>query len=301
MARNPERLAWIVLWLSFLTLCAMVAGGWSGVDWYLSTTTSQREARLEILSGTVLLQEPGTRNEVNVPNNVELREGARIRTTSGSQAVIWLFDGSNIRLWPETALAVERLRSTHYNNNSSEIALRQGAGHIRAEVALPSTTSRRFAIVTPHGHALLREGSYALEVQPQQTELSTRYGSATVEANGHSVEVLQRERATVMEGGTPSDPAPAAWDLIRNGQFTGSLSGWQSGNRDEEEPVPGRVQAVEMDDRPSAIFLRQGATKHAETFLYQPIGRDVSDYQRLHLTVELKLLNQSLSGGGWRG
>jgi len=299
--RNPERVAWAILWLSFLVLCAILFGGWQGVSNYLAWATAAREARLEILSGTVLLREPGTKNEVNVPGTVPLREGTAIRTTAGSQAIVWLPDGSNVRLWPSTALEIQRLRFTVYNSNASEMVLKLSAGHTRVEVALPATVSRRFVVLTPNAEARLREGSYGLDVQSGQTEVSTRYGSATVEASNHSVEVLQRERVVVPEGAAPSDPTPAIWNLVRNGQFSPDLSGWQSGNRDEEEAVVGRVEATMAYDRPVAHFSRQGATKHAETFLFQPIGRDVSDYQRLILTLDLKLLNQSLSGGGWRG
>lgn len=301
MRRNPERLAWVVLWLAFLVLCAVLFGGWRGVSWYLATATSPREARLEILGGTVLLREPGARNEVNAPGNIQLKEGARIRTTAGSQAIIWLYDGSNVRLWPDTSIEIQRLRVTHYNADYSETVLCQHAGHTRVEVAIPITVSRRFEVITPHAQARLREGSYGLDVLSRATGVSTRYGSATVEANGHSVEVLQREWVSVVEGSTPPDPTPAAWNLVANGQFASDLSGWTSGNRDEEEPIPGRVMSTRADDRPVAHFVRQGASKHAETFLFQPIGRDVSDYQSLVLTLELKLLHQSLSGGGWRG
>lgn len=301
--RNPERLAWIVLVSSFVAFCLLVALTPLAVLWYADTAMAERRATLEILNGTVLLQKRGSQVEVSAANRTELREGDRIRTAANSQAVVWLFEDSNIRLWPETTLVLESLRRSRFNDNSVVIVLAQHTGHTRVEVALPTTRSRRFQVDTPQAHAFLREGSYRIELASQATEVTTRYGSASVTGAGKTVELLQGERTWVEAWSAPLDPQPAARDLVVNGDFTRSLTtGWVKGNRDTEGRVAGDVALYYSDGRNAARFMRQGSgNKHDEVYLFQQVNQDVSDFQSLKLSLEVKLGMQSLSGGGWAG
>ncbi len=310
MRNNPERFAWTVLWLSFLTFCILAVGIPTAIRSYLDNATSSQEVGLEILKGTVLLQERGAKYEVNAAGRVDngsgklvVAEGDSFRTVEGSEAMLWLFDGSNVHLWPDTAIGVEQVRSTRYNSSRASIVLNQIQGRMRLEVAIPPTKSRHFEVVTPDTNTVLREGSYSIDRTGGLTEIVTHQGSATVTGAGRSVELLQRERTEVRPGGIPRDPMSAVRDIVRNGDFSEQLNGWQIADRSEPvgEQIPGTARVEVQDGRNVVAFLREGAKKHWEKYLFQPLEKDITDFSSVKLNLDLKVANQSLSGGGFLG
>ncbi len=308
MSKNPERMAWTVLWLSFLAFCTLVVGIPTTIGAYVSNATENRTASLEILNGTVLMQQRGAKFEVNAVGDgadehkgITLAEGDALRTVDGSRAILWLFEGSNFVLWPETRVALNRIQATRFNSNKASISLTQESGHIRFEVAPPLIKARGFEVRTPEATLSLREGSYSVTRTPGKTELVTHRGWATVISPKNAIDVLQNERAEILKGQTVSEPLPAARDLILNGGFTSSLDGWTPANRDEEEIIPGTANMVVLDGRNVVVFKRTGGTKHSETYLFQALNKDITDYDSLKLKLDFKLINQSLSGGGVLG
>ena len=301
MSRNPAATAWIVLLLSFFTCGVIAFSAPAAVMWYRAEALKVDPATLEVIAGTAILVKRGSTQETAITGASAVGEGDAIRTAENSQAMLWLPGGSNLRLWPDALLKVIQLRSSRFNGNNAAIQLRQERGHSRVEVAMLVTRARSFQIATPEGAVTLREGSYSLDLQPGRSEVTTHFGSASVEAGGRSVEVLKGERSAIVAGGPPGDPVPSARNLVVNGEFAKGLEGWQWGNREAEEPVLGAVQPELADGLPAVRFLRTGATKHAETFLVQNVNADVTDFRSLKLGLDLKLVDQSLSGGGWLG
>lgn len=309
MSRNPQRTAWIVLWISFLTFCFLiVAIPWS-INAYLAAATEDQVVSLEILRGTVLVQEKGTKFEVNAEGKrangsdkaIVLGAGDSLRTVENTQAILWLFDGSNVQLWPNTSLTLKQLKRTRYNENSSVLTLLQKSGHSRFEIAPPTTKSRQFEVETPEASLQLREGSYSLDRDEDTTEIVAHNGSAQVRARGGAVELLKKERTRVVAGSPPLDPLPAIQDIITNGSFAGQLDGWQVANRGEEEPIIGAATREVEDGRNALRFRRTGATKHAETYIFQALNKDITDFETVKLSFDFKLVDQSLSGGGIAG
>jgi hypothetical protein len=94
-------------------------------------------------------------------------------------------------------------------------------------------------------------------------------------------------------------------ELVFNGSFTQGLTGWQVGNElgfPEGQDAQGDASLVREDGRPAVLFSRRGSKNtHCETYIFQEINRDVSDFSVLRLHIRLKLLHQSLSGGGYLG
>lgn len=306
MPRNPERLAWTVLWLSFITFCTLVVGIPTAVQAYISGAMEDRVASLQILKGTVLMQQSGAKFEVNAAggaddDGITLVGGDVFRTVEGSRAVLWLFDGSNFALWPETRVALIKISATKYNSNRAAIGLSQESGHIRLEVAPSPIKNRSFEVRTPEATIALREGSYSLTRTSGKTELVVHRGWATVTAAGGAVDVLQNERTSVLAGQAAIEPLPAAVDLIVNGNFDAGLDNWTVANRGEEEPIVGTVELVVQDGRNVAVLKRTGATKHCETYIFQALNRDVTDFDSVKLKLDFKLIFQSLSGGGVLG
>lgn len=298
--RRARAMAWIVLWLAFFTLCLLAAGIPWAINTYLYHATASRQATLTILGGTVLVKERGAKVELNALNGKTLEEGDQIRTTANSQLLIWFFDGSNIRLWPNSEVVLERLRTTSYNDRLSSVGLYLAKGHARVEVGMSVSSEQDFQIDTPQGPVQLREGSYTFEVSDASTEVVARYGSATVGETGHSLEIGQSERASLRTGESPAGPLPAVRNLVANGDFSQGLDQWVASD-DAEEEVLGTT-ALETDGgKRVVVFRRQGGTKHGENRLFQALNLDVSDLQSLQLSLDLKLSQQTLSGGGWQG
>lgn len=305
MRKNPTTLAWVVLLCSFCGCILLAIGVPAATQWYVNNATVPRSAELETIRGTVLLQRAGDRAEVGITDRQTLEEGDAVRTTADSQAVLWLFDNSNVRLWSDSRLALQSVRTSRYTNAITSVSLLLQQGHCRVEVALPTSESRRMEIVTPTAVVAMREGSYSIEVRTGDgkviTEVVTHNGSASVTAMGKTVEVLRAERTEVVAGSAPGDPQPAARNLVINGDFSQGLDvGWVSDSRAEDGVMPEVVSGIE-DGRGIARFSRNGSRKHGEAYLVQQINRDVTDFGSLTLDLELKLVYQSLSGGGWLG
>lgn len=309
MTRNPEKVAWTVLWLAFFAFCFLAAAiPWS-ISAYMASATDAQQVSLEVLRGTVLLQEKGTKFEINAEGKrssqdskaIILGEGDSLRTVENSQAILWLFDGSNVQLWPNTSISLEELKRTRYNDNESELVLLQKNGHSRFEVAPSITKSRRLEVKTPDANVQLFEGSFSVDRSETASDVVVHSGKANVRTMVGAVELLKKERAQVQAGSKPTGPLPASRNLIRNGSFTNSLSGWQVANRGEEEPILGAASAETADGRNALRFSRVGATRHAETYIFQPLNQDITDFESLKLGIDFRLINQSLAGGGIAG
>ncbi len=294
-------MAWTVLGVSFLILCLLVVSVPQAVRWYLAHAMSDRPIRLEVNKGTAFWLPAGSRQEVNAVNDTLVSAGGQIRTAGDSRAFLSLFDGSNAQLWPDTTLRVVSSQSTTYGANDTSIILAQDRGHARYNVALPQTVSRHFEVQTPQANILLREGSYKVEVDDSLTVVTVSDGSATVSANNRAVEALRGEWVKVPTKGFPTKPESSIHNLIDNGDFSHGWEGWQSGNRGVEDNVVGSATIGQADNRSFVEFQRTGSDKHAETFIHRIVNQDVSDYGVLKFTLQLKISEQSLSGGGILG
>ena len=305
MERDAERLAWTVLSGAFVVFCLLLVGVPPGIRWYLDHAMSDRPIKLDhLIRGTTLWLPPGGRQEVNATNGLSLSNGARLRTAPDSEALLTLFDGSVVHLWPDTTLRVIRSQSTTFSLSDTALVLAQDRGHARYDVAIPQTASRHFELDTPQASVLLREGSYRVQVTDDGTVVAVTSGSATVGAQEHAVEVLRGEWVTVPPGGLPSKPEPSIHNLLTNGDFSNGLDAWQSGNRGVEDDVPGEVTAKRDEANRSfqyVEFSRTGSEKHAETFIHKTLNEDVTDFDALKLNFQVRILRQTLSGGGILG
>jgi hypothetical protein len=292
--------AWIFLWAAFVVFALLAFSIPFSISTYVASSTSPRQASLTVLAGTVLVRERGTKVELNAATGKSLEEGDQIRTTGNSQAVLWLPDGSNLRLWPNSEIAVQRLRSTTYSDKRWELNMLVLRGHTRVEVSLPLTEERDFKLSTPHGLAQLREGSFTVEVSDSETDIVARNGNASIGEKPLAIEIKHSERVTLRAEEPPEGPLPATRNLITKGDFERGLDGWITAE-DAEESIHGTTTVVPEGKRNTVLFSRKGGLKHGENRLFQSINRDVSDLQSLQLKFDFLISEQTLSGGGWQG
>ncbi len=307
MRKNPERLAWLVLLLSF-ALCALSATAIpAGAKRLLDEHTSARSARLDIVYGTVLVRRTGTTAEQGAQNGMAVEPGDTIRTAGDARAILWLFDDSNVELGPDSSLTIRESLSSTFSNQLSEIALYLADGKPSVNVALPSTLERRFRVDTPMGSFALDEGSYELDLsRPNSGEVVVRVGRALVSHLGTTVTSKTGQRVELKIGAPPNGPLSLARNLVQDPEFVLSRSPeqplgpfWRGDERDTEGEK-GTVEVVEDLNGNYLRFFRQGKG-HGENYAVQSLNLDVSQFRSLRLLLDVRLINQTLGGGGVAG
>ena len=297
-------MAWIVLWASFIACVALAVAVPAAARWYMAGATETQEATLEIISGTVLVRDPATGAWIGASNKMKVREGDGIRTDDVSRALVTLFDGSPIVLYPRTEVTILRSQASRFEPHSNFITLMVPRGYLRVAVAPQAKSDENFSVLTPHGRVMiLKDGSYSVEVTDTGSQISVREGEAQVSAAGGAVDLRRSQRTIVEPGKPPSQVLKAARELVANGDFRQGLAGWrESSNLEVKTDVEGAVMATEADGAGAVRFLRTASrSSHAENAILQTINRDVSDLLSLKLSLDVLLSNQSLSGGGFRG
>lgn len=276
-----------------------------GVYRYYVTATVAKEATLEVVAGTVRIARQGAADDVAADSGAPILEGFTIKTDNTSRALLTLFDGSTIYIFENTELQVKSLRTSRFTHGITLVSLAESKGRIRVGVAPTTTGVSRFQVDTPHAVMVLKDGSYSIEVAPQLSMISVRTGASEVTALKSTVAVNRGERSSVVAGQPPALPQPAALDLVLNGDFRQRDIGWTQRNEVEagrRDDIVGQTLFVGDSDGMSVRFVRRGSkNSHGENSVFQAINRDVSDFVSLKLSVDVRLIYQSLSGGGYLG
>jgi hypothetical protein len=134
------------------------------------------------------------------------------------------------------------------------------------------------------------------------TEITVVRGQAVLDVSSGRWLIPQGTRTRVGLSGIPTDPLSAAQNLIENGDFQEPLeAAWITNTvvLDPEIPPP-RVEIVENGGRSAVRLIRreQDDGNHSEAAIWQVLDRDIRDYVRLEVSVDVMLDFQSLSGGG---
>lgn len=300
--KKPERVAWFVMFgafLVFLSLCALVP---IGTREYLLYSTSPRSALLEVVGGTVRVQERGATAPFAVTRTKELSEGSTVETDENSRGILTFLEGSTVTLFPDTQISLGDMRAPAFSWSDVplSIGLTQTRGRIRIGAApqFNETLGRNFQITTPHLVAVLDAGSYAIDVDSNGSQVTVRDGSARVTAQSQTVTINRSQRTVATNGERPLPPLPAALDLIVNGDFKDPLArGW--GILRDSGDASGAVQVGNLGDRVAMQLVRTNSNQtSAITGGIQQVNKEVSDYRTLRLLADVRVHSQSLAGGG---
>ena len=311
MRQNPQRLAWFVLIASFCALVALAVGIPLGVRWYINQALVIQTARLEAIIPTIVVELPGLTTNVAVTDRRDkIPEGASIQTDRTSQGILTFFENPDkgivlgtIQLFANTRVKLVELKSPRFASSKAidriVLEVKSGAARIAA------TPSGQFPLYmevrTSQGNILLSDASVLVEVGNEQTDVSVRYGEVIVHGGGLSVVVEQRQRTSLRLGQPPTPPVAAIRDLVVNGNFTESLSTeWQVDvERLSEDVKAGSAEIVRSGGRTAVQFLREGGEgEHNAVFIVQRIDKDARDFVSLKVRLDVRLIQQSLSGGG---
>lgn len=314
-----ERLAWAILLVAFAVFCFLAAGIPLSARWYVYNAMRPQLASVISNSGTTLVAATGAPDPVGLPEGArktDLREGARIEENSAtSSSVLSLFDQSTVIIFPNSELTIKEMRSPRFQSSPrpNEITLNVPRGQIRVNVAPPGSRPVELRVETPHAATQFEEGSYSVDVVNDSTQVSVRAGTAIVTSErGKPVRLEAGQRSVIALDAPPSGPLPAAQNLIVNGDFRNAIvaspitqgplaEGWVAYNDQggDEGTVDGTAEVVMADGRRTVHFVRTNSNNnHGETGIRQTLNKLVADYVSLKLRFDVKLIHQSLSGGG---
>jgi hypothetical protein len=304
MRKNPERVAWTVLSVAFVVFCALAAGIPLSIRAFLLNSTVPQDTQIQVIEGTVLVRKANGNALIGVTKAETLSPGDEVITDATSWATLDLFDRSHVILYSNTDVELEQLRSPRFglSDQPNWIDLNLTGGLVRVGVALPGEHTTAFRVKTPHTLIMLAEGSYRIRVNNEGTEITVDRGQAIVGSGISRVAIPQGTRTLVDLSGMPSDPMPAAQNLVNNGDFQQPLaSTWLTTTEVLARSVePPTIEVVEDGGRMAARLVRreQDEGNHTQAAIQQKLDYDVRDFVQLVVSLDVKLDFQSLSGGG---
>lgn len=303
MRRDPQKIAWLTLLVSFAIFCFLAVAIPLTIRWWIITAATSHDATLEVISGTARVSLNGLPPEVGVTSEREIPEGSIIRTDANSKAVLTFFDDSRVTIFPNSEVRLIKARSPSYglSPRPNEVTLEQNGGRIRVGPALPANRTTDWQLKTPHSQISLSEGSYSVIVSKEASEIAVRRGLAIVEAEGQRANLPPGKRVVVdIEEGI-SDLLPAARNLIINGDFSNGFSGWRTYSTSGQVGVGGgEAELTTLEGREVVRLHRQGEDGvHTEAGITQDVNQDLSDYLSLQLRLDVRVDSHSLGGGGY--
>ena len=304
MRRNPERLAWTILFIALFTCVALAIVVPLSVRGYFNDSTETALVTLEVQQGTALVRLPGAGEPIGVTTSRDnLPEGTAIRADNNVQALLTIrspLDKSilqTVQIYGSTDLDVKQARSPRFQISTQPHAVDLGmvGGRVRVNVVGDENRPLAARVLTPQAETALREGSYAFEVNNDETQVTVREGLAEVSAQGAVLELNPQQRTIVKLGGPAAGILSPERNLVVNGNFRLPLTGtWETfSDRQNENENPGAVTIQTVNGQRSAVFDRTG-TYHAATGMRQAINKDVRDFRTLKLSFVVRVLDQDV-------
>ncbi len=313
--RSPERVAWAVMLISFFLCVALAVGVPLGVRTFLQHATRRLPVVAQSLQGTALIEFPGQPELAALTRPRSIDPGVTLRTDDTSSVnVVVLTQGNDgaqdevasLLMYNNTQLTLEtsvQPRFPRWSPDPGRLRVRVAQGRVRVIGGRFPDRDLDILVITPHGEAQARNASFSVFVSNRGMEVTVRQGEVTVRARGLDVIVREGERTTVPLAQPPQPPTSAERNLIRNGNFTEPLEPtWSVGFLQPEVVAAGTVAVVTVGGRRAVQFTRRAEEGvHTEVWIEQVLNQDVRDVDSLVLRMDVRLLYQSLSGGGMMG
>ncbi len=311
MTRNRERLAWLILLLSFTTCIGLVISTPLGVRQFIHTARVRQQAVLEPQRGTPGMQRGGRGavEAVVAPIGNVYPETA-VTTDETAQALLTLYApgeepavAAAVQIYHDTAMTFITARSPRFDVSPlpHEVALEVTSGRMRITVNPAHGRPTVVNLRTPHMRATLDEGSYEIRVYPASSELAVRDGSAQIINDGEPSIFVGPSTIIAQASSASLRVLPGEPNLLENGDFDQPVEqGWERYERDREQEPGGTVQETTHEGRTAARFNRLG-DGHDEVGIVQQLNYDMRDFASLTLHMNVLILYQSLPGCGSRG
>jgi hypothetical protein len=313
MRQNPERLAWVVLWLAFITFCLIAVGCPASAYSYMLHARRGLHAQLNSQRGTVRVERTGSSRVDAVSLDdppLRLYSGDGVRTGNLNEALLtWEKRDQEqreilgtVKIYENSDVVLVDAHSPRFgfSTGGHEATLQIRGGRVRIEVQTAGDGRPvQVQVHSDHARLLLSQGSYALDVTNQQTAVVVRHGQASVRAGEQELSLNDEQRAIASLQGQLDGPLPAEQNLIVNGDFSQGESAWI---QDIDSPDPsGRVVITQDDGGQSFAQLLHDQPQPSEVSLIQTLNRDVSDMASLVLHLKVRVNAHSLSVCGDKG
>jgi hypothetical protein len=272
-------------------------------------STRAKYAFVESLRGTVQLWTRPGGDAAAVTESRPVTEGSRIVTDASSKGLLTLAldEGgqlplATVQLSPSTSVALEEARSPRFNlsRDPHRAQLDFPSGRLFVTIQQADNRDAQMTVTTPNGDLQLGPGKYDITADEQETRLRVRTGTASVHGAGREVEVNPGERVNVQAGRAPEFPVSDTVNLVVNGSFEKQLSPlWQENAEVKPGYTPGSVEIVQDDRRNALRFSRRTEEQVPNrVWVSQAVNKDVEGYDDLALRLDVKVLYQSVPGGG---
>lgn len=271
--------------------------------WYVGTAVESRPAQMaSIDGGVVFVRRQGAGDWLMARPDERVEPGDVLRTAANARAFVKLFDHSTVLLYPASTLQILRAEQGRFHRERAALVLDVSQGRARIGVAPPQESGTLFfQLRTPKVEIHLDEGSYSVDTTNDVSQVSVRIGEATAHTAGGTANARAGQRLVVQGDRAPVGNLPARRDLIENGLFSqkdsATPAGWTT--RDlSEQPPDGTISSTTI---PGAITFERHGQGHGETLISQQLDMDLWDFEKLTLSANVRVLQHSLSGGGWQG
>ena len=308
MKESYERLAWTVLFISFALFLALLFGLPFGLYQWVQRATLPPHMALQVLEGAAQIEPPEDTPRLVLPEDepIKIRPGTIVFNDADAETLLTIHSPDEmhtlgtVQIYPSTRLEVSLAKSPRYGLSKAPHRLEVSvlAGRARLSLARDANGGRAidFRCRTPHAQFLLWEaGSYALDVNEQQAQITVREGTASIISGGEQLELQARQRGIVGVDGKPFGPLSPERDLITNGHFRQPLEqGWQiRTDAADGSQSAGEVKVESIGGR-DVVQLSRVGIGHAETGIVQLINENINGYPSLHLHLSAQLDSQSL-------
>jgi hypothetical protein len=313
MDQSRQRLAWLILWVSFFSFVALLGGAVFGLATYLRGSTRPLAIVAQANQGTIVVLQNGSGSRAirvgDLPQPVAVNEQLQTSGPDTGLMLIYSPDGSEllgrVQLYGNSNLSIERASSPRFrfNPEGQRVWLRLSSGRLQLTLLPTSSPGLLVNVTTPQvNSAMAAAGQYSFAVNNADSQVAVQEGQASLVAAGQSLTINANQRAIVPTGDPPLGPLDPERNLVRNGDFDQGFAEWVqlAGSVELADQPPAEVGITVVIGEPAVRFARQGVG-HADVSIRQVIDQDVTDYQSLRLQITMRLEEQSIGVCGVQG
>ncbi len=307
--QNPTRVGWIILLASFFMCCLLTVTVPLGIRSFVLHATRTRIASASATTGTAQLWTPNATDPTAVTSRRPVVEGSRLVTDATAKALLTLATDDAgervlaiVQLYPNSTVTLQRARIPRFDLSPDPHRIGLGLDQGRMSVTAQRTDAREVAVsvTTPQAIITFGTGTFDIILSGNQSQVRVRSGVARIEAEGQLVTASAGQRVGVTAGRAPDLPVPDTVNLVLNGAFEGGLTPlWEEFAEVKAGHRPGSVTLIADGRRRALRFSRReedGVPNRVG--VTQVVNRDVEGYDALALRLDLRLIHQSLPGGG---
>jgi hypothetical protein len=207
---SPKRLAVPVIGVVVLVVVGLLFSNMFGV-WSPAPVLAQ-PCVLSTLSGSIELREIDSDAWISGTDGTILDSGSRIKTDSGSHALLTFFDGSTMKLEPEAAVEIEEIK--YSKQGDTGITVKQLSGVTWSHVSKSPEPGSHFRVETPSAEITVQGTSFTVEVDESgSTKVAATEGLVTVSAQKQEIHLAANQQTSVSAGSAPALPMMRGEDL----------------------------------------------------------------------------------------